>query len=120
MIPGSNLLQTAFSVIGQQRVTLHKAVSRETNEIGLDVVTYAAPVTITGSVQAVPRNRYADLGLDLNSNYVTLYTVKCVSDIQRGQSGDKIVFDCKNYEITSKTDWHAIDGWVSVICQQIP
>lgn len=120
MIPGSNILNMAFSVIGQHELTLYKAVGRTVNSVGYDVTSYAAPVKIRGSVQAVPRSRYADLGLDLNENYISLFTCSRVSDVQRGQSGDKILFDCKSYQVTSKTDWQGIDGWQSVICQQLP
>ncbi|WP_197335302.1 phage collar protein [Ralstonia solanacearum] len=67
MIPGSNLLGLALSVIGKQRVEYFRYIGRKTNDIGDDVSVYADPVPMFGSVQAVDRNMYQYLGLDFQS-----------------------------------------------------
>lgn len=118
MIAG-NLLKRALHLTGSQAVTYRRFSGRTTNEIGLDVSSYADPVEIKGSVQAVPRSTYEQLGLDFQKRYVTLYTVAEVLDLQRDISGDMIEFGGKTYQLVSSTDWQPMDGWQSVLCVEV-
>ena len=52
-VPGSNILATALTLIAASQITYLQFVSRTTNAIGMLVPTYAAPVTINGSIQPV-------------------------------------------------------------------
>jgi hypothetical protein len=120
MIPGINLYSMATSVIGVQSIA-HKAfVSRATNAAGYDVPTYATAATITGSMQAVPRTLYQEMGLDLAKNYANLYTSAVIKDVQRNGSGDLVVWNGKTWQCESQTDWSAQDGWRSVLCVEVP
>ena len=119
MIPGSNLLVTALSVISQQTVTLHKFVERETNEYGLDVTTYAEPVSIMGSMQPIARNLYDQYGLDLSKNYYNFYTKFDVQDVRRDTSGDMITFNGLQFQVLSALDWAAVDGWKGLLIVEI-
>lgn len=89
---------------------------RVTDIYGVDVSAYAPPVSITGSLQAVPQNYYVQLGLDFQKTYVSFYCENLLQDIQRGAGNDIIVFNDKVYNVESLTDWHAIDGWVQAMC----
>lgn len=119
MIPGSNLLNAAFSVIAQQQVTYLRYLSRELNEIGNYVTTYEAGVTLRGSLQAIPRTKYEQYGLDLQKNYVMFYASKNILDLARDISGDLIAFGGKLYQCQSESDWYGVDGWTSVQCVDI-
>lgn len=119
MIAG-NLLKRALHITGAQAVIYRRFSGRTTNEIGLDVSAFADPVQIKGSVQAVPRSTYEQLGLDFQKRYVTLYTVAEVFDLQRDISGDMIEFGGKTYQLVSSTDWHPMAGWQSVLCVEVP
>lgn len=119
VVPGSNILNTALSVIAKQTVTLYKFVSRETNEIGLDVATYARPVSIQGSFQVVPRRLYQQYGLDLNRNYATFYASTNMLDVTRDVSGDYLIFNGKKWQCDSSNDWFAVDGWVGMLVIEI-
>ena len=120
MIPGQNLLQTALRVLGQQAFDYYAFQSRTPNEIGQDVTTYANPVTLRGSVQAVPRNVYQQYGLDFQRTYINIYVSQAILDVQRDVSGDLINFNNNSYQCISVTPWNAIDGWNAVLCVQIP
>ena len=118
MIPGSNLLNQAFSLIAQQPVTYYAAQPRTVNTIGMLQPAYAAGVATTGSVQPVPRSMYERLGLDWAKNYVTVYVPQSVVSVGRNTSGDYIVFNNNRYNIEAQTAWQPIDGWSAFIAVQ--
>lgn len=119
MIPGSNLLALALTVIAPQDFTYFVNTGRDTNSIGLDITTYAAPVPMTGSVQPIPRSLYMNYGLDFQKNYNVFFIQQNVLDIARDISGDRIIFDGKTFQVLSKTDWFAQDGWDAVLTVQV-
>lgn len=114
-----SLLDRALRIIKKQPIAYYRAASISTNDIGLDVSTYQSPVTIYGSVQAVPRSLYQYLGLDLQKNYINVHVSADIVDVKRDVSGDQISFNGKRYQCESKTDWFAVDGWVSVLCVEV-
>lgn len=118
MIPGSNLLATALSVIGAPTVTYYRYAGRSRNEVG-QYVTEVSQETRQGSVQAVSRNLYEQLGLDLQKNYVWFYAIGSTQDIGRDVSGDQFDFNGSRYEILSLTDWTPIDGWNGALAVQV-
>lgn len=120
MIPGSNLLNQAFRLIATQSFQYKKFISRSTNDIGLYVSLYADPICTTGSIQPVSRSLYQEYGLDFQRNYVMLYISRAVIDIGRDVAGDQLIFNRKTYEAISRTAWHGIDGWDSVLCVEVP
>lgn len=115
MTPGGNNLNRAMRLIRKQKVVYYQFSGRVTNAAGIDVSTYAPPVDLMGSVQAVPQNYYASMGLDFQKNYVTLYCSKKLFDIQRDVTGDLFSFNGRMYQVESLTDWFGIDGWVSAL-----
>lgn len=120
MIPGSNLLNMALSVIAPATVQYYAYVSRETNGIGLIVTTYADPVNVVGSLQPVPRALYQQLGLDLRKNYYMFYSSQAIADVTRDRTSDQLGFMDKRFQVDSSNDWYAIDGWNGVLCIEIP
>jgi len=116
MIPGSNLLNMAMTVIAKQTITYYKMTDRLLNNIGQNVTVYAPAVFITGSFQPVPRSLYEALGLDLQKSYFTFYTSNNVQDVARNVSGDQIAFQGKRYQCESNNDWFGEDGWKGILC----
>lgn len=120
MIPGSNLLNTALRVIGNQSFTYVPYVSRSISANGMYVNTYGDSQTLTGAVHPIPRKLYDQYGLDFQKNYVKVHISANLIDIARDVAGDKIVFNGNNYQVESRTPWFAIDGWNSLLCVQTP
>lgn len=114
-VPGSNLLNMATRVIAKQTVSYKAFVSRSTNENGTDIAVYATAVDITGSLQPVPRNRYADMGLDFNKDYFNFFCSEQLLDLQRDVTGDIFTFAGFTYKVESLTPWFNIDGWVQAL-----
>jgi hypothetical protein len=110
----------ALSVIGRSSFSYLAFASRTPNAIGQDITNYARPVTLQGSVQPVPRSLYQQYGLDFQRNYINVYVSKAILDVTRDVSGDMIVFNGNSYQCVSTTPWAAIDGWVAVLCVQVP
>jgi hypothetical protein len=114
-----NLLDLALGAISHQSVKWFRFTGRTTNAIGYDVATYAAGRTIQGSMQAVPRNQYKNLGLDFRKNYANLYASADIIDVSRGGSGDYVSWDGRKWQVESVTDWLGQDGWKAVFCVDI-
>jgi hypothetical protein len=119
-VPGANLLNIALSAIGSATVTYYKDSGRFTTDTGRDVTTFeAAQVIASGSVQPIPMSRYAYLNLDFTKKYVIWFVSRDALGVERGKSGDQIVWNTKRYQIESATDWHAVDGWNELLCVEI-
>jgi len=119
IIPGSNLLALALTVIASTPVQYFQFQSTATGPTGLETATYAAPVTIPkGSVQPVDRSRYSAYGLDWEKSYVAWFVPKlAASSITRNpdNSGDVIECNGRRYQLMSGTNWYNIDGWMSLL-----
>lgn len=119
MIPGSNLLNKALSVIGRQCFQYYKYRSREEESQGLDVATYFSPVALTGSVQPVPRTLYEQQGLDMQQTYYNFFVEANILDVERGVSGDQFFFNGHTFQAISATPWYSVDGWMQVLAVQV-
>lgn len=119
-IPGSNLLNIALRVIAKQQFSYYAYTSRALQSNGQWLASYAAPVTISGSVQPVPRSLFQNLGLNFQRNYMNFYTPNNIFDVDRDVAGDQFVFQGKYFQVLSKTAWFGVDGWDAVLAVQIP
>lgn len=120
IVPGSNLLALAMGVIGQQQVQWLRYTGMTTTSAGVERPTWAAPVTITGSVQPVDTSLLQQLGLDWTRNYITFYAPAEFQEVERDQSSDRITYAGRTYQVLSGTNWFAQDGWEKVICVEVP
>lgn len=119
MIPGSNILMSALTAIGQSPMQYASFSSRAVNSIGVEVSTYNAPITVYGSIQPIERHLYLQQGLDFQKNYYNAYVQQSAIDVDRDVTGDQITFNSKTFQVLSKEDWYAIDGWVALLIIQI-
>lgn len=114
--PGINILGMANRVIKPQEVMHVRWLSDASGDGGVAVPKYATPVKIKANVQPVPRTMYEALGLDLQRDYITVYTQIPLRDLRRGQSPDLIDWQTRRYTVESNTEWQAQDGWHGSIC----
>lgn len=106
-----NLLNVAASVIPQQTVQWTRWVSREQDARGRWVDTYAEPVDVTGSFQAVEARTAKEMGFDTDKKYASLHTSHDMRDAQRGTAPDRITYGGETYDLVGDNDWFAQDGW---------
>lgn len=111
MVPGSNLLFQAFAAITPIQVQYYAYSSRVPNAVGQYVTTYAAPIPVTASVQAISRDVYQEYGLDFQKNYAMIFALIDSTDLDRDQTGDQFVLpDGRTYQVQSEADWFGEDG----------
>jgi hypothetical protein len=119
MVPGSNILALALTVIGSTPVQYFQFLSDEPGPTGLSTATYAAPVTVLkGSVQPVDRARYTQYGLNYEKSYVAWFVPNvAASSITRNpdNDGDVIEANGRRYQLMSGTNWFSIDKWLSLL-----
>lgn len=120
MIPGSNLLVTALTVIASADIIYYKFISRALDSAGLYTSLYNAPIIIKGSFQPIKKSMYAALGLNLSKKYANMYVPNDIIDVNRDVSGDKISFQGENFQCESAEPWFGIDGWTAVLCVKQP
>lgn len=119
MIPGSNLLSQALTRIAPTEIQWLQFTGRELNDVRQWVSSFADPVTILASVQAVPRSRYESLGLDFQKRYISIFALTNIADLTRNESGDRFIWGGRLYEVPSKTDWIPQDGWNEIIAVDV-
>lgn len=119
MIPGANQLAMALSILQPTSVQFYPFVSRSVNAIGLEVSTYGEPVTLEGSVQALPRTEYERLGLDLAREYVTFFAQANMQNSGRDRENDYLAWSGAKWDIVNVTAWYGIDGWSEVLAVKI-
>lgn len=119
-VPGGNLLNTALRIIARQQFQYIAYKDRVLQPNGQYLANYKPAVTLSGSVQPVPRELYQQYGLDFQKTALNFYVSKDVLDVERDVSGDKMIFQCRTYQCESVNPWIGIDGWVVVMCVLVP
>ena len=116
MIPGSDILDMALSVINSQTVQYYRFLSRTLNINKQWETLYDPPISIEGSLQPVPKQLYDQYGLDLEKSYYTFYSSNDLLPVKRDISGDQLIFNNQLFQCEATNDWFAIDGWVGALC----
>lgn len=119
MIPGSDLLGLATTVLSTQTMQLSRYTGTGEDERGIDRDTYAPAVPIEGMPQPVDRKTYADQGLDFNSEYWTVFTEAIANDLTRDRKGDRIEWKGRTLEVVGQAEWTDVDGWQELLCIRI-
>lgn len=119
MNPGMNLYSIATRVIRKSAYAYFSATSRVLDARGIWVATHAAGVPLFDSIQAIERNLYEKLGLDLSKYYVMIYTDNPLLVVERGTSGDQIEYNGGRYQLLSETDWKPQDDWAGVLAVRL-
>ena len=120
LIPGNNILNMAFNAIAKSSFQYVAFQSNALNDIGYKVPVYAAPVTVTGSAQPMPRRLYEQYGLDLQKTYWNFFIEQSVMDIERDVSSDQFILQGAIYQCISAVPWYGIDGWLEVLTVLVP
>lgn len=115
MTPGSNLLAAALSVIAPSAVVWRAYTGKTTRADGVQVTTYAAPVTLYGSWQAVPSRDVAAYGLDMSKDYAVFYASTPFQNAARDEAPDAFTFTDRRWTVIGRTGWFTVDGWDSVL-----
>ena len=119
LIPGSNLLRMANRLIRFQTVMYYPFDSRYLNEARQWVTTYGTAFPLSASVQAVPRDKYSDMGLDFAGEFIKLFANYNVIDLRRDSSGDRLIWNAEWYQMEQGKSWFLQDGWATATAVKV-
>lgn len=111
MIPGIDLLEEAFELIGSEDVPFRQFIGREKNLVKQFVNAYGEPFWLEASVQAASQKVYKQYNLDWQKKYVMIYASTEFITIDRDSGGDQFVWDGQVYQMTERNTWFLQDGW---------
>lgn len=114
-----NLLNKALTLIPGQYGLLYQFTGNTDNGRGQKVSTFAAPITVYGSFQAVPRNLYERMGLEFKNVYYMLFTSDEGKGLARGERGDQLEIIGKRFQIQAEGGWKPIDGWGGLLMIEV-
>lgn len=120
MIPGGNLLNLAMSVIAKQQLSYIAYTGRSVAVNGDYVDTFAAPVTVYGSIQPVKRSLYDQMGLDFQKNFHNIFISLDVKDVRRATASDRFSYKGITFQVLSNEPWFNMDGWDQTLCVEVP
>lgn len=121
-VPGANLYRLATRLITPQRVQYYMFKERATDRQRNFVNIYNEPRKLMASVQAVPREKYSEMGLNWQKNYVKIFVDRDVIDLDRNASGDMFVFGKTRkrvYKLEDESTWFEQDGWAACLAVQV-
>lgn len=113
MIPGSNLLRMALTVIAPtQNVAYRAYMGEHENSFGGTVPNYGTTTPLFGvSVQPITKEQIQQMGLAVNKRYVSVWTLTDVEAAWRGRQNDILLWSGSEWEVLPQEDWIIQDGW---------
>lgn len=115
MIPGSNILALALTVQSPQAVQFYAWTGKSTRADGVEVNSYATPVTLYGSWQAVSSKDKAAYGLTMSMDYAVFYCSREFQNAARDEAPDQFVYAGTRWTVIARTGWFDMDGWDAVL-----
>lgn len=119
LTPGQNLLKRASRLIKFLPISYYKSTGRALNDARQYVPTFGAAETISASVQAVNKVRYAQMGLDFAKFYVQVWASLSIIDLQRDSSADRFIWNGDLFQMENGMTWFAQDGWAQCLAIRI-
>lgn len=120
MIPGSNILRMALGAIAAQAVPYRRYTGTTTRADGIQVPTFAAPVTLYGSWQPVSADQLVRWGLDPAKKMAIFYVSAPLNEPGRDISGDRADYAGSEWEARDADgEWFPQDGWTGMLFQRI-
>ena len=110
-----NLLEIALGVIPGETFQYEKFTGTVENDIGLNVPQFAAPVTVTGSIQGVELDIYPQLGLDFQKNYRLVYASVNMKGVEEQEVPDRLTFYGLTWSVVKTVPWMNYNGWNGVL-----
>jgi len=115
----TNLLNKALKLIPPESFEYEQYTGQTTNSMGINVPTYALPVTVKGSVQSPENSLYEQMGLSLEKNYKIFYSSLDIKGNELQPQPDRFYYDGKTYETVKNSNWFNYDGWSGVLAVEV-
>lgn len=111
----NNLLKAALRIIPKQTFIWRKFTGFSVDSQGLRINQYAEGVEVIGSVQAMDRDMYDQLGLDREKEYLVAYGPVDIKGVSGQNAPDLIEFGGNVYKVVRNYPWYFYDGWSGVV-----
>ncbi len=111
-----NVLSLAQRLVTPQSVQLKRWIGTQKNAALVLSPVYAEAVPIAANVEPVDRTVYQAFGLDLQKDYIWLYSTVPLRDLERDKAPDIILWSNQTWNVESNTDWQDVNGWKGSLC----
>ena len=120
-IPGDNLLEDAFQCIDTTEFTYYAFDANATRPDGVKQPGYIDGVPYQGSIQAVDRSQYKEMGLSFSKSYIEIFAIIDIKGIERDRASDQLEWsaDGRRYAVSKEVAWQKIDGWDNFVAVDI-
>ena len=96
-----------------------KYIETTIDDMGRDVPVFADPVLMTGSIQAVPNKMYEQMGLQLDKNYKTVFSLALIQSIAENIQPDRIVYNGLTFEVVENKNWYETNGYTKILVVEL-
>ena len=110
-----NLLKAALNVLPKQNFIWRKFAGFDDDGQGLRINKYAKGIELVGSVQALDREMYDQLGLDREKEYLVVYSSADIKGVSGQNAPDIIEFGGGVYKVVRNYPWYFYNGWAGVV-----
>lgn len=111
-----NLLSLALRIIPPTTVQYCPCIGTPENEFGMIVPAYGEAVTVRDALmQALNKEMYAAYGLTLEKEYKLLHIKADLEGVSRKDSGDRVIYNGRNYTVVAVANHFEYDGWDRLI-----
>lgn len=114
------IAMSATSILGCNKSFIYqKYKDTVLDEMGRDAPEFEDDVTLSGSIQPVSNKMYEQLGLDLNKNYIVIYSPALMQSIAQSVQPDRIIYNGFTFELVENKDWYGTNGWTKAIAVEL-
>lgn len=114
------IAMAATAILGCNKpFKFYKFLTSSLDVYGRDIPEYSEPVTLTGSIQAVPNKMYEQLGLDLDKNYKTVFCPELMRSLAESLQPDIIEYNGGRYQIVENKNYYETNGWTKALMVEL-
>lgn len=114
------IAMAATAILGCNKpFKFYKFLTSSLDDYGRDIPEYSEPVTLTGSIQAVPNKMYEQLGLDLDKNYKTVFCPALMRSLAESLQPDIIEYNGGRYQIVENKNYYETNGWTKALMVEL-
>lgn len=114
------IAMAATAILGcNKKFQFYKYSKTTVDDMGRDVPEFEAPIPQTGSVQAISNKMYEQMGLNLDNNYIVVYSSALIQSIAEKIQPDRIVYQNRTFEVVEDKNWYTTNGYTKALMVEL-